>query len=43
MGFKSIHAFSRAYKKYVGIAPRENIKNGRSRAARRRGSLTENS
>ena len=23
MGFKSIHAFSRAYKKYVGIAPRE--------------------
>ena len=23
MGFKSIHAFSRAYKKYVGMAPRE--------------------
>lgn len=26
LGFKSIHAFSRAYKKYVGVAPRENKK-----------------
>ncbi len=26
LGFKSIHAFSRAYKKYVGVTPRENKK-----------------
>ena len=32
MGFKSIHAFSRAYKKYVGVTPRENKR--RAEAAR---------
>ena len=42
MGFKSIHAFSRAYKKYVGIAPRE-YKKREEQSRKASGSLTENS
>ena len=42
MGFKSIHAFSRAYKKYVGIAPRE-YKKREEESRRASASPTENS
>ena len=42
MGFKSIHAFSRAYKKYVGIAPRE-YKKREEQSRKASGSPTENS